>query len=284
MDKATEKQPNRGHRWNLSSQAGLALILFGVLVLADQYIHTGWLTISVPFIAGLLMLLRGIFNRQYRFLIAGGIMSGVGAGGFAASFPWSEATVAIRLGIFLLLNAVGWLLILIFSVRINSRPAYWSLVPAIVSAGLGVFTLFTPLNPLELGLYLLTGIGLTLLVCGLMGSKLGLIIPGCLLLTIGPGIYYPWGQTGSVNGLTQTGTMLVIFALGWGLITVFSRMSIQRFIWWPLIPGGVLAMVGWGLYIGGNPGNALSFIGNTGSIGLIIFGIYLLLWRNEFRK
>jgi hypothetical protein len=78
--------------------------------------------------------------------------------------------------------------------------------------------------------------------------------------------------------------MLVIFALGWGLITVFSRFIINKFIWWPLIPGGVLAMVGWGLYIGGNPGNALSFIGNTGSIGLIIFGIYLLLWRTELRK
>jgi hypothetical protein len=43
-------------------------------------------------------------------------------------------------------------------------------------------------------------------------------------------------------------------------------------------------MVGWGLYIGGNPGNALSFIGNTGSIGLIVFGIYLLLMRRGFHQ
>jgi hypothetical protein len=77
--------------------------------------------------------------------------------------------------------------------------------------------------------------------------------------------------------------MLVWFALGWGLITIASRILTSRFIWWPLIPGGLLAVVGWGLYIGGDPGNALSFIGNTGSIGLIIFGIYLLLLRRSFK-
>jgi len=73
--------------------------------------------------------------------------------------------------------------------------------------------------------------------------------------------------------------MLVIFAIGWGLIVLFARMLTEKFIWWPLIPGGVLAVVGWGLYIGGNPANAANFVANTGSIGLIIFGLYLLLMR-----
>jgi hypothetical protein len=68
------------------------------------------------------------------------------------------------------------------------------------------------------------------------------------------------------------------------LITVISRVLYKKFTWWPLIPGGVLAMVGWGLYIGGNPSNALGFVGNTGSIGLIIFGIYLLLLRFGMQK
>ena len=50
--------------------------------------------------------------------------------------------------------------------------------------------------------------------------------------------------------------MLVWFSLGWILITVFLRLLMKKFIWWPLIPGGILAMVGSGLYIGGNPENA----------------------------
>ena len=99
---------------------------------------------------------------------------------------------------------------------------------------------------------------------------------------IGPGVYVPWSNTYIESGLAQTGIMLVSFALGFGLIVLFSRVSIRKFIWWPLIPGGVLFMVGWGLYIGGNPNNALSFIGNTGSIGLIILGVYLLLLRQGF--
>jgi hypothetical protein len=73
--------------------------------------------------------------------------------------------------------------------------------------------------------------------------------------------------------------MLVWFALGWGLVTIFARVQTFKFVWWPLIPGGILAMVGWGLYIGGNPQSAVGFIGNTGSIGLLIFGIYILLLR-----
>ena len=87
----------------------------------------------------------------------------------------------------------------------------------------------------------------------------------------------------AVNTLAQTGIMLVCIGLGWLLITVFSRVITAQFVWWPLIPGGILAVVGWGLYIGGNPNNALSFIGNTGSIALILFGIYLILLRRGIR-
>jgi hypothetical protein len=75
--------------------------------------------------------------------------------------------------------------------------------------------------------------------------------------------------------------MLSWFAFGWALITACARMITHKYIWWPLIPGGILIMVGMGLYIGGDPRNALGFIGNTGSIALMIFGLYLLLMRKS---
>jgi hypothetical protein len=127
-------------------------------------------------------------------------------------------------------------------------------------------------------------LGLVFLAWGLSERLIGLIIPGSLLLGIGPGVFFAWKEPFTGNGLTQTGVMLVCFALGWGLITLFSRVIIARFIWWPLIPGGILAMTGWGLYIGGSPQHALSFIGNTTSVSLILFGLYLLLWRTGLRK
>jgi hypothetical protein len=111
-----------------------------------------------------------------------------------------------------------------------------------------------------------------------------LIIPGCLLVGIGPGVSIAWTGISGINPLANTGTMLVWIAFGWGLITLFSKAVIEKFVWWPLIPGGILAMVGAGLYIGGNPGNAVNFIGNTGSIVMIIFGLYLLLMRRGIRR
>jgi hypothetical protein len=126
--------------------------------------------------------------------------------------------------------------------------------------------------------------GSVFLLWGWVEKLFGLLIPGCLLITTGPGISIAWSHVTSPQGLVETGVMLVWFALGWLLITVFSRILYKKFTWWPLIPGGVLAMVGWGLYIGGNPANALGFVGNTGSIGLIIFGVYLLLLRFGMQK
>ncbi len=111
-----------------------------------------------------------------------------------------------------------------------------------------------------------------------------MIIPGALLIGVGPGISLAWGDLVATNPLAQTGLMLIWFALGWGLIIVFSRVITTKFIWWPLIPGGVLAMVGWGLYIGGDPDNAINVIGNSWSVGLIILGLYLLLLRRGMRQ
>jgi hypothetical protein len=122
-------------------------------------------------------------------------------------------------------------------------------------------------------------IELDLLFWGMAARLFGLVIPGCLVVAIAPGIYFAWSSPITGNPLVYTGIMLVWFAFGWGLITLCGRLIIHHFIWWPLIPGGILAMVGCGLYIGGDPGNALNFISNTGSIALVIFGLYLILMR-----
>jgi hypothetical protein len=128
-------------------------------------------------------------------------------------------------------------------------------------------------------MYLSIPIGLTFVTWGLYRKNIGLVIPGLLISTIAIGVYMGWSGPEQPEGLRGTGTMLVWFSLGWILITVFSRIIKKKFRWWPLIPGGVLLMVGSGLYIGGNPGNTLGFLGNTGSIGLILFGIYLILLK-----
>ncbi len=104
------------------------------------------------------------------------------------------------------------------------------------------------------------------------------------MATTGPGVFFAWRPEALSNGLGQTGVMLVWFAFGWGIIAILSRFLFSKVIWWPLIPGGVLAFVGWGLLLGGNSNTAFGYIGNSGSIIVILIGLYLLLLRKDIHK
>lgn len=158
------------------------------------------------------------------------------------------------------------------------------LFPFIIFISIGLPFLFETIQILDFLFYIGIGIGICCLIAGIYWKLFGLIIPGALLIGIAPGLFFAWENTKINNPLEQTGIMLVGFAFGWGLITVTSRTLTRKFVWWPLIPGGILGVVGWGLYIAGNPESAIGFIGNTGSVGLIIFGIYILLMRKSFHQ
>ncbi len=166
----------------------------------------------------------------------------------------------------------------------NQIPVVWLLFPFFISTSIGLPFLLQEINLLDFFLYIGVDIGICLLIAGIYWKLLGLVIPGALLVGIAPGLYFAWENTKANNPLEQIGIMLVGFAFGWGLITVASRSLTKKFVWWPLIPGGILAVVGWGLYTAGNPESAIGFIGNTGSVGLIIFGIYILLMRRSFHQ
>ncbi len=262
---------------------GIGLIAIGIAILIDQYLKTSWLLFTVVPISAIVFLIEGQREHKLSLTITGNLVAGLGVGGFLFLNQAVEGIVTRRIGYLLFAFALGWILIPVFA-RFASLPAsYWALVPGFILASLALCFIYSELRFLDFVLYLLTGTGLVLLAWGIFSKLFGLIIPGSLLITIGPGIYLAWGTQFAINALTKTGTMLVLFAIGWGLIILFSRVLTTKFIWWPLIPGGVLAVVGWGLYIGGDPQNAASFIANTGSISLIIFGLYLLLLKKSIR-
>jgi hypothetical protein len=78
--------------------------------------------------------------------------------------------------------------------------------------------------------------------------------------------------------------MLLLFSLGWALISLLSGYFYDRIVWWPLIPAGVLSVTGWGLFIGGNPSSSKMLLGNTGSFALMILGLYVLLLKSGLNK
>ncbi len=276
---------------NIRTVTGIALILAGGLLFLDRYLRTGWLSLVILPVVGIFLYLWGIRSRHSGMIITGGLLCSIGAGVIAAWGPAININqpgkliltspihpLLAQIGQLTLLFGLGWGIVLITIALLRLPPIWWALVPSGILVGFGYCLVFSPVRWVDFVFYLALGIGFPLLVWGLITRLIGLVIPGCLVLGIGPGIYQAW-QTSQGNSLTQTGIMLIWFAVGWIMISAGSKFITNKYIWWPLIPGGILAMIGMGLYIGGDPGHALGFISNTGSIALMIFGLYLLLMR-----
>ncbi len=269
------KNPQQSYRLVI----GVVLIGGGALILLEALLKTGWLNfLTLPFLA-LILLIDGIRSRRLLGIIPGCLAGGTGLGillGYGGIFdlPWNE-NLAILLGGF----AAGWLGIVAFSRLLLKNYNWWAILLVGIFGSLALTFAVSQMRAIDFFGYIISGIGISMLIWGLLGNIFGLIIPGSILSGIGVGLYQAWGSSADLNGLARTGIMLVIFSIGWGMITVLSRPIVQNFVWWPLIPAGVMGITGYGLYIGGSPNSAVSFIGNTGSIGLILLGLYLLLVR-----
>jgi hypothetical protein len=260
--------------------AGIILILAGLALFVDRFLQTGWLSFTILPAVGFFLYFSGLKQHNTWLILAGGIVSGIGTGVAMALSPITyHPSLASQVGLFSIYSGIGWVAVVVSTRLFSHKALLWGIVPAGVLCGVGYYFIFTPMAWYDLVLCLGLGTGFSLLIWGLISKLIGLVIPGCILVSAAPGIYLAWRAPETGNPLVHTGIMLVWLALGWALITLSGRILIHRFLWWPLIPGGILAMVGWGLYIGGDPENALVFISNTGSVGLMIFGLYLLLMR-----
>lgn len=222
--------------------------------------------------------LQNIINPVVSLILTGISFS------FIVHFEQFQSTTVYILGLSFI--TIGLLFFFLYASYYlwGQKNILFLLFSSIIFGSTGIPFFINQLNLLDFFFYIGIGIGLILLISGIQWKLFGLLIPGSIILGIMPGIYFAWEDSNATNALEQTGVMLVWFALGWGLITILSRALTKNFVWWPLIPGGILAVVGWGLFIAGNPESAISFIGNTGSIGLIIFGIYILLMRRSFHN
>jgi hypothetical protein len=277
---SNKQQPRRG----IASVAGLALIATGLVILIEQYIKSGWLILVALPLIGAVFFAALIRQRRLGLIIPGSLILSFGIGILLAFVVYARAGWAVQLGAFFIAFAFGWVLITVVTHFVGEKTALWPLIPAGAILSIGGCFFRSDLSLVSFVLFIVTGFGLVFLLTGIYTRLFGLVLTGSLLVGIGPGVYFGWNQSAGPNALAQTGIMLVWFSLGWCITIVLYRALFHKFIWWPLIPGGILGMVGWGLYIGGNPDNALSFIGNTGSIGLIIFGAYLLLMKRGLHQ
>ena len=263
---------------------GGILVISGLLLLLDQRLQTRWLSMSIPAFISLALILSGIIRKHVWWIVSGLILAGLGTALVLFLAPTLTLDISSRLGYALLAQGAAWGLIFLLLALTTKKIAWYALLIAAVGAALS-FNFIARRNTLFDFVYFVTlAIGFVFIIWGVCTKKVSLIIPGAILATTGAGVYYGWSNPEAPGGLQKTGIMLAWFAFGWLLITVITRVSHKRFTWWPLIPGGILLMVGAGLYIGGNPQNALGVLGNTGSIGMILIGVYLIFLKFGMKR
>jgi len=133
---------------------------------------------------------------------------------------------------------------------------------------------------LDIGSYLVLLIGAGLLVWGAISRRSGLIIPGGVLSGIGLGILVtegPW----ALPAANPNGLFLICFALGWFLITLMTGLFTDCTLRWPVIPGGIMAIVGAAALWRGDPRFWQDYLGWMVSILLILLGVYWIVRRGR---
>lgn len=127
----------------------------------------------------------------------------------------------------------------------------------------------------------LPGLALIFLAWGLFTRQFGLIIPGGVLAGIALGTYLLQGPFTDLAEQNQGGVFLTAFSLGWALISLLSLLTKQGFQWWPLIPGGIIGLVGLALLRGGAAMRLLELAGYGWPLILVAVGASLLLRRRS---
>ena len=155
-----------------------------------------------------------------------------------------------------------------------------NLIGGMILIGIGLLALVGQFVDLQLGEYvglmILPALGVIFLVWGIIARDFGPLIPGGILSGLGLGIIL--GEKVSwPEGVDEGGAFLLAFALGWGLITLLSALVTAKTQWWPLIPGGIIGLVGPAVFFGGILWPTLNVMNLGWPVALIILGVSVIL-------
>lgn len=282
------KYPNKQGSWLLRSR----YLIFGFIqvvvltIILPIAISRGqlWAALSVLPICFLINLVWFLRQKTMPGVLVFWVLLGISLCTVFLLLPESSMTFWYRLSIGISLFGFCWLGLWYSARSITGRFWWWAFMPGMILLSVGMCFAFSKRGILDIGFYIGGGTGLGLLGWGLGERLLGLMIAGSLTLTTAPGAAFSFQYLQPGTVLTQLGIMLIWFAMGWGLISISSRVVNEKYLWWPLIPAGIFGVVGLGLYFGGDPRIASTLLGNTGAFGVMIFAGYLILFRTKFGK
>jgi hypothetical protein len=157
-----------------------------------------------------------------------------------------------------------------------------AVIAGVMLIAFGVMSLWNQFFPLpDLGLLIVPGLGALFLLWGILTRQGGLLIPGGILSGIGAGIWFSQRLYGNVEdgGEGTAAVILIAFAAGWALITILSAVFTDETMWWPLIPGAILAFIGVSLFTGGFLLNVVELVGRLWPVALIVAGLIIIVRR-----
>ena len=160
------------------------------------------------------------------------------------------------------------------------------LIWGIILISIGILSLgsqFIEWDISNLGILILPLLGLAFLTWGILTRQSGLMIPGGILSGIGLGTFLISGPFAAIEGDTSGGIFMLSFAFGWFLITILTALFGDETHWWPLIPGGIMALIGLGLLFGTIFWSILETLGLIWPLILIGLGVYILYQANRNR-
>ncbi len=126
----------------------------------------------------------------------------------------------------------------------------------------------------DVGGWIVMVIGLGLLGAFAYTRQYGYLVPGGIMTGLGAGIVASEAFTFATD---EASSGAIVLGLGLGFLSIWVIGAVVRVAqhhWWPVIPGGILAVVGGALLIGGQAVDLLDYWG----VAVIAVGVFVL-WR-----
>jgi hypothetical protein len=152
------------------------------------------------------------------------------------------------------------------------------LIGGLILILLGIVFLVQQLYPDLIGGWVfLVGLGVIFLLAYAFSRQYGFLIPGCIF--VGLGVPVALLETNTLAEADNGG--IVVLGLGLGFVAIWLvDMLVERGRpggWWPLIPGGILTLVGAGILAENL--SYLAAIGKWWPLLLILLGLWIIVDR-----
>jgi hypothetical protein len=152
----------------------------------------------------------------------------------------------------------------------------------ITLALIGVMVLLLNLVKIDaIAFLILPTLGVLFVGWGFYTRRFGFTIPGCILTSLGVALFVSQQIT---NVEDSGGIFVLALSIGFVAIAVLAVPFRQKNVWWPLIPGAILGVIGIGLLIGGDALKVVDFISKAWPVLLVAIGLYILFAPRERKE